>query len=80
MRNKITVKFKLKRRAWIFRWLRKKLGIDGLALEVYKREKKEIYKIREREEHSGFLVPDSLLEDLIEEILRKGKNKKHKTK
>jgi len=27
---------KLKKRAWIFRWLRKKIGLDSLAIEVYK--------------------------------------------
>ncbi len=26
----------LKRRAWVFRWLREKLGINSLAAEVYK--------------------------------------------
>jgi hypothetical protein len=27
---------KLKKRSWFFRWLRNKLGINALALEVYK--------------------------------------------
>jgi len=30
------VYIELRKRHWIFRWLRKKLGIDSLALEFYK--------------------------------------------
>jgi len=31
---------KLKKRHWILRWLRRKLGIDSLAMEVYRKKTK----------------------------------------
>jgi len=37
---------KLKKRGWIFRWLRKKLGINQLALLVYENQG-QIRKIRD---------------------------------
>ena len=46
MEIKWIIKIKLKKSAWIFRWLSKKLGVDALALDVEKlKSENEIRKI-----------------------------------
>lgn len=48
MNNKWVIKIKIKKRAWMFRWLSKKLEIDDLALEVEKLKSEN--KVRKTEQ------------------------------